>query len=172
MFFFKITFSLFVGMHWCPFTTQVKKEGPQKLVKKTHLRTFINRGACITRQTFKQAQKYCPATEEGGQEGYQSIDLAFLHNRWCLKGCSLALYFLNKPVTCLGPKKGGVFWCGVLYKKLKSALCTAATIAVAPGGVSLLPCTARGVHRNKKKFSNAATGFLKFKAQEQPFKCT
>ncbi len=56
---------------------------------------------------FRAYLRYCPATKEGGQEGYQLISLAFLH------------YHLKWS-----------FLCGVYYQKLRSALWHCATTPV------------------------------------------
>jgi hypothetical protein len=41
-------------------------------------------------------KRYCPETEERGQEWYQSIGLAFLHNRRCFLGTPKGLLWRIK----------------------------------------------------------------------------
>jgi hypothetical protein len=93
------------------------------------------------RNTFINSEHwYCPATKEGGQEGYQLIGLAFLH------------YHQKKvesfDVDCAIPKTQK---CVVT---LSYSPCddtpTAATVAVTTDGVSIWPCTPRGSMETKK----------------------
>ncbi len=111
--------------------------------------------------------RYCPGKKEGGQEGYHSICLDFLHNRRCFLDTLKGLIFcfkLKKLFQCLGPKKcGALFYVTFTTKNSKAHCDVALLLMVVICGVRLIGRLPYHLHLSRPlnlhqiPFTNSAT---------------